>query len=99
MDRKRLEKETKPSPASNSGDVGGAQIKEDEHTSNEAPVSRTTLVRAQSRTVAVSDNAMWPHTNPSDEFQLLGTQGACVAVRQLVFSSDGKRLAIVCESD
>jgi len=92
VDRQPQDKQTKSfAPATNV-----AQSKQEEQTPKEAPVPRTAPLPAQTR-AGVNGNAKWPTTSPNHEIQILSREGGRVPVQQLVFSSDGKRLAMISE--
>jgi hypothetical protein len=70
----------------------------DAQSEEEERVPGTTPVGAQPQSVVVNGNAMWPTTSPNKVFQFPGDRlWSCEAVLQIVFSNDGKRLAIISE--
>jgi len=93
VDRQAQDKQTKSS-ASAGNATNAAQIKQEAHAPKEVPVPRTAPLPMQTRAV-VNGSAKWPTTSPNHEIQIIGWEGGRVPVQHLVFSSDGKRLAII----
>ena len=90
VDRQPQDKQTKPSAPDSNADNGGVAQSKQERTPNEARPPLPPQPRA-----IVNGNAAWPTTSPSRESPILGWTDDRVPVQQLVFSSDGKKLAMI----